>query len=124
MAQTRIIYVNTQNLKEIARSLEIDYKSLNQVQRTAFQKEHAPILESKRGFRLDGVEVKVRLNLKEMYFEIYRGEEVLYKGGNTKNINLLKVQAKDYVASLGYDFGTEDRTRKEPNVTSEVKSLS
>jgi len=123
MAQTRIIYVNTKDLKEISRSMDVDYKKLNQVERTAFQKQFAPILESKRGFRLDGVEVKVRLNLDEMYFEIFRGEEVLYKGGTTKNINLLKVQAKNYVASLGYDFGTENRNRKELNVNSETESL-
>ena len=120
MAKTRIIYNNVMSKKELtdlARNLDIDYRKLSQVEKTKFQAEYAPILESKEAFRVNDRDVRVRLNLKEMYYEIFRRvtnepETVIVKGGKTKNHNILKQQAKSELEKLGYSFDEENRKRK------------
>lgn len=80
------------------------------------------ILASRRVFTvaLDGVDtdVVVILDTDLMRFKIVTvvddvdsdSMEIL-RGGNTKNISVLKIQAKKGLRELGYEFGTETRAR-------------
>lgn len=49
-------------------------------------------------------------------------ERTLLSGGNTKNLSVLKIQAKDGLKSLGYEFETETRNRE--NSSDSVSSSS
>lgn len=132
MPKTRIIYQNKLKPEVYAKELGINYKKLSQVEKTKFQADHCPTLESKEFFRIvkdagDGaktfLDVRVRLNLKEMYFEIIdrKTEEVLHKGGKTKNHNILKTQAKEYLQWLGYNFSEENRKPKRTDLNDSAK---
>lgn len=69
-----------------------------------------PIGISRQTFNVKGQDVRVVIHVEEFYFELVNSQgEALVSGGNTKNIAVLKRQAKRALKKLGYEFGDEDR---------------
>ena len=67
---------------------------------------------SKQNFMLNGRELTIYLYINDFKFEIVDANgAVVTKGGNTKNVAVLKKQAKRALARLGYEFGAETRNR-------------
>jgi len=89
-------------------------------------------LTSRRIFSLvvDGnmVDAKVVLDTNDMTYTVINlsdNSSVIGTGDNTKNLSVLKIQAKDALRELGYEFGAETRNRgvasnTEETVTPEV----
>ena len=64
---------------------------------------NGPVGTSKQVFHVNGVDVIVMLYTDDFYFEIVNSDgAVLMKGGNTKNVAVLKKQAKRALIKLGY----------------------
>ena len=75
---------------------------------------NADIAISKETYFADGQHVYVFLNLKEMYFEFLATTgKPIYRGGNTKNTEVLLQQAKDELKKRGCRFAKETRTKNE-----------
>jgi len=75
---------------------------------------NSDIAISKETYKVDGQQVYVFLNLKEMYFEFLDTEgKPIFRGGNTKNSEILLQQAKDELKKRGCRFATETRIKFE-----------
>lgn len=73
------------------------------------------VLKSRRAFSLaDGRQVFVELDTTAKKFTIKDGSsgEVVSSGGNTKNLSVLKIQAKKGLEELGVQFAEEKRNRQ------------
>lgn len=74
------------------------------------------LLISRRNYvTSDGTEVKAELDSTSKRFRILEtttGRELL-AGGKTKNLAVLKIQVKDALASMGVQFGSEERERNQ-----------
>jgi len=83
-------------------------------QRIRYHKPVNGVLTSRRHFTTAaGREVKVQLNLNAKTYSILdssTGEQVAM-GGNTKNVAVLKIQAKRGLTELGVVFAEETRER-------------
>lgn len=83
-------------------------------QRIRYSKANQGVMRSRRNFITgQGKEVMVELNLNVKKYRILdsvSGEEVA-SGGNTRNVSVLKIQAKRGLTDLGVVF--QDETRKE-----------
>lgn len=79
------------------------------------------LLSSRRVFSVNlndsEISAKVILNTDSMTFTIVDSatDEVLLTGGRTKNLAVLKIQAKEGLKELGYEFSSEVRNRGEDN---------
>lgn len=86
-------------------------------QRIRYSKARTGILQSRRNFITgSGQEVMVELDLNSKRYRILdsvSGAEVSV-GGNTRNVSVLKIQAKRGLTTLGVEFADETRTRKLP----------
>lgn len=68
------------------------------------------VLNSMRSFETAKGKYKVTLNLNNMSFKIWNVDiEETHEGGNTKNLAVLKRQAKRKLKELGVDFDIETR---------------
>lgn len=75
----------------------------------------------------ESVSTKVILDTVNLGYKIVDAsdvERILLSGGNTKNLSVLKIQAKDGLKSLGYEFETETRNRGESSESSTSEDLS
>lgn len=85
-------------------------------QRIRYHKSRSGILQSRRNFITSGgQEVIVELDLNVKKFRILdsvSGVEVA-SGGNTRNVSVLKIQAKRGLTVLGVEFAEESRNRIE-----------
>ncbi len=83
-------------------------------QRIRYQKTRSGILTSRRNFTTSaGQTVSVELNLNDKKYRIVdatTGAEVA-TGGNTRNVSVLKIQAKKGLVNLGVEFAEETRNR-------------
>lgn len=83
-------------------------------QRIRYSKSRSGVLQSRRNFvTKDGQEVVVELDLNSKRYRILdssTGTEVT-TGGNTRNISVLKIQAKKGLTGLGVQFAEESRNR-------------
>lgn len=71
-----------------------------------------PVGISKQVFRHNGLDLRVVINVEEFYFEIVTNDgQPVVKGGNTKNVAVLKRQAKRALVKYGYEFGSETRNK-------------
>lgn len=72
------------------------------------------VLKSRRVFKTaDGKDVSIELDTASLKFTVrdsITGEPVL-NGGNTRNLSVLKIQAKNGLQSLGVQFAAEARNR-------------
>lgn len=70
---------------------------------------------SRRNFLTsEGREVKVELDLNSRKYRVVdaaSGSEVA-SGGDTVNVNVLKIQAKQHLTTLGVEFADESRVRE------------
>ena len=86
-------------------------------QRIRYSKTRSGVLQSRRNFITgSGQEVIVELDLNTKRYRILdsvSGIEVA-TGGNTRNVSVLKIQAKRGLTNLGVEFADETRTRKLP----------
>lgn len=84
-------------------------------QRIRYNKTAAGVLLSRRNFVTGGGrEVNVELNLTAKKYRILdssTGEQVA-TGGNTRNVSVLKIQAKRGLTELGVAFADETRNRE------------
>lgn len=84
-------------------------------QRIRYNKVRAGVLISRRNFVTGaGREVNVELDLNTKKYRILdsaSGEQVS-TGGNTRNVSVLKIQAKRGLTELGVQFADETRTRE------------
>jgi hypothetical protein len=82
--------------------------------RIRYNKTRSGVLQSRRNFMTgQNQEVVVELDLNAKRFRILdsvSGAEVA-TGGNTRNVSVLKIQAKRGLTSLGVTFAEESRTR-------------
>jgi len=75
---------------------------------------NSDIAISKEAFKVDGQYIYIFLNLKEMFFEFLTQDgKVIYRGGNTKNSEVLLKQTKDELRKRGCKFGKETREKSE-----------
>lgn len=75
---------------------------------------NSDIAISKEAFKVDDQYVYIFLNLKDMYFEFLDTEgKPLFRGGNTKNSEVLLQQVKDELKKRGCRFAKETRTKDE-----------
>lgn len=51
------------------------------------------------------------VNMKFSFIDVSTGETV-FSGGNTKNLAVLKIQAKDGLRELGFEFDSETRVKR------------
>lgn len=83
-------------------------------QRIRYNKNNTGVLVSRRNFVTGGGrEVNVELNLAAKKYRILdssTGEQVA-TGGNTRNVSVLKIQAKRGLTELGVAFAEETRDR-------------
>lgn len=83
--------------------------------RIRYEKVDDNTLTSRRVFELpinNGTESIVILDTLNMKFSITDIDgKVLASGGNTKNLAVLKIQAKNGLRELGYEFGSETRIK-------------
>jgi len=72
-------------------------------------------LVSRQAFQVnETTSVKVVLNSETMKYDIVDATDesnVLASGGNTKNLSVLKIQAKRNLKAMGLEFNTESRNR-------------
>lgn len=84
-------------------------------QRIRYSKARSGVLQSRRNFVTQtGREVMVELDLNSKRYRILdsaSGAEVAV-GGNTKNVSVLKIQAKKGLTILGVQFAEESRNRE------------
>lgn len=75
---------------------------------------NGPVGFSKQRFRLNGRDLSVIIYIDEFRFEVVDSSDgtVVTKGGNTKNVAVLKKQAKRALNRLGYEFSAETRNRE------------
>lgn len=89
-------------------------------QRIRYSKPQQGVLTSRRNYTTSGgQEVKVELDLINKKYRILdsaSGQEVS-TGGNTRNLSVLKIQAKRGLTELGVGFADETRTRGNEVVT-------
>ncbi len=81
-------------------------------QRIRYNKTGVNVLTSMRNFMTGaGVEVKVELDLTAKKYRILDAVTLgeLTSGGNTRNVAVLKIQAKRCLAELGVQFNKESR---------------
>jgi predicted DNA-binding antitoxin AbrB/MazE fold protein len=82
--------------------------------RIRYNKTGNGILTSLRNFTMQGgKEVKVELDVNNKKYRILdavTGTEVA-NGGNTRNLAVLKIQAKDALLNIGVQFAPENRNR-------------
>jgi len=96
-------------------------------QRIRYQKTAQGVLQSRRYFLTKaGQEVYVQLDLNGKKYRILdssSGVEVT-SGGNTRNISVLKIQAKKGLTGLGVEFMEEkrDRSGATPTLTAGLKA--
>lgn len=83
-------------------------------QRIRYNKTRSGVLQSRRNFMTgQGQEVVVELDLNSKRYRILdsvSGAEVA-TGGNTRNVSVLKIQAKRGLTDLGVEFAGESRNR-------------
>lgn len=83
-------------------------------QRIRYNKTRSGVLQSRRNFITSGgQEVTVELDLTAKRYRILdtvSGAEVA-TGGNTRNVSVLKIQAKRGLTNLGVEFAGESRNR-------------
>lgn len=83
-------------------------------QRIRYQRTDANKLVSRRKFSLpSGVQVSVELDLDAKNYRVKDAvtEQVIAEGGNTRNVSVLKIQAKRGLTALGVEFAPESRDR-------------
>lgn len=84
--------------------------------RIRYARSRTGMLQSRRHFLTDGgLEVMVELDLTNKRYRILdssTGNEVA-TGGNTRNVSVLKIQAKKGLMTLGVQFTEETRERLE-----------
>lgn len=81
--------------------------------RIRYKKIGPELLKSVRVFNVEGMALSVTLNTEEKRYMIVdenAGEEIT-NGGKTKNLAVLKIQAKKALTELGVNFGEESRNR-------------
>lgn len=89
-------------------------------QRIRYIKVDDGTLQSRRNFTItNGTEVVVELNPSTMKYRIVTSatREEVASGGDTINLSVLKIEAKQKLADLGVEFEQENRVR-ETTVTS------
>lgn len=83
-------------------------------QRIRYNKVRTGVLLSRRNFTTStGIEVNVELDLNNKKYRILDAvtNDVLGTGGNTKNVSVLKIQAKRGLTEMGVEFAEETRDR-------------
>lgn len=78
------------------------------------ENEDGTVLTSRRHFALEsGVEVKVELDTVNKKYRVLDAvtQQELATGGDTVNLSVLKIQAKQALTDLGVNFGKEERKR-------------
>lgn len=82
--------------------------------RIRYQEDKSGVLQSRRRFTTaSGQEVLVELDLNQKKYRVLdstTGVEVV-SGGNTRNVSVLKIQAKRGLTELGVAFADETRER-------------
>lgn len=75
---------------------------------------NSDIAISKETYKVDDQHVYIFLNLKEMYFEFLDTDgKPVFRGGATKNSEVLLQQAKDELKKRGCRFAKETRSKNE-----------
>lgn len=88
-------------------------------QRIRYNKVRNGVLLSRRNFTTNiGQEVNVELDLNAKKYRILDSVsgELISTGGNTKNVSVLKIQAKRGLTTLGVVFADETRKRESVEV--------
>lgn len=88
--------------------------------RIRYSKTQPGVLLSRRNFVIaNGAEVSVELDLNAKTYRILDASTgaQLASGGNTKNVSVLKIQAKRGLTELGAQFGEETRNRGNMELT-------
>ncbi len=93
--------------------------------RIRYAKVRQGVLISRRHFTTNaGVEVLVELDLNNKKYRILDSvsSAEISTGGNTKNISVLKIQAKKGLTALGVTFAEESRNRANTKLNDEVSA--